>query len=200
MYLLSAYQGKGDKNWVAKIKDDFQYEFLSSEWTKDKYFIGWRKDLFEENAFYAFHTEKKTSYFRVELDENNQNMNLIHMKRFEVEAMLSELNDPFCEVKMQSVEFLKRSMGPTGVIWLKWCEAPSMEEIQIYENQTHYKIEGMIDESTEQYTRNFQRKKDFGMKSVPMQVLLHKQRSQYRLCDVDGRWIINSLADILENS
>lgn len=199
MHLLTAYQGKGDKNWVAKITSDFRFEYLKSEWTEHKSFIGWKKTLFEENKFYAFHTEKKTSYFQIRFDEMNEQINMISMSRHDVESILSEMADPFIEIKMQSIEFVKRSIGPFGVVWLKWCEADSMENVKIFENQTHYKIVGMINECTEQYTRNFQQRKDFGYKTININMLLHKKKSQYRLRDLNDHIIVNSLEDILEN-
>ena len=199
MYLLTAYQSKGDKNWVAKIVDDFNYEFLQSEWTEHKYFIGWKKSLFSVNEFYAFHTEKKTKYFNIEFDENNE-IKIIYLQRTEVEEAVSELRDPFIEIEMKSIEFLKRSIDPYGKVWLKWYESKSMVDLRIYENETYYKVVGMMDERTEQYTKSFQVKKDFGTKTINKTTLLHKQKTQYRLFDINERIIVNSLEDILERN
>jgi hypothetical protein len=151
-------------------------------------------------ALYAFHTEKKTKYFRVEFDENKETIEIIYLKRVEVEEALAELNDQFIEIKIKSVEFMKRSVDPYRKVWLKWYESKTMADLQIYENQTYYKVVGMIDECTEQYTKSFQVKKDFGIKTIKIAMLLHKQKTQYRIRDMTDRYIVNSLEDILDGN
>jgi len=189
MYLLKVKQYKNEKNWVAKIKNGFKYEFIKHKLTDDKS-LAWEMNLFEENELYAVHTNNKTSYFRIEIDESEQK-HRIALTRFDVEEILSSSDDPFYEVEMQSVEFAIKSDGPKGVVWFKKCKASVMSEIHVYENKSHYKIDGILDVTTEQYTRNFTSQKCYPTKSIKMKVLLHKQENQYRLRDSNGIWIEN---------